>query len=172
MAFYLANDDDLASVANALRAKTGLSKQLVFPDEFVSTINSITGDGIEISIDSIPTENSNNAVSSGGVYSALAAKQNDLTQVPITEFIYSTDYLFVERNGTIYKVLVSALSNDSPESDPNALNTDDGDSILTESGDELVIDTEGETDNAEALSLEDGRQLSTEDNKQLLMDMI
>ena len=286
MAFYLANDEDLTSVANALRAKTGLSKQLVFPGEFVSTINSITGDGIEISIDSIPTENSNNAVSSGGVYSALAlkqnsltfdaaptqnssnpvtshgiytalnnlnipaaqvqadwnqtnssaidyiknkpiiydyiansstnlvsaaaiynalqakqdtitfdiiptsnstnpvtsdgiytalqAKQNNLTAVPLTTTIYSTDYLFIERNGVIYKVLVSALSieDDPSESDPNALTTDSGDSIFTEDGNELIIDAGSDIQpiNSEALSLENGEQLLTEDNQELLIN--
>lgn len=43
MAEYVVSDTNLTAVANAIRAKTGGSAQLEFPDEFVSEIGSISG---------------------------------------------------------------------------------------------------------------------------------
>lgn len=42
MAEYLTNDNELTLIANAIRNKSGVTSQLTYPDEFVSTINSIT----------------------------------------------------------------------------------------------------------------------------------
>lgn len=41
MAEYLTNTTDLTAVANAIRAKSGTSAPLVYPDGFVSAIQSI-----------------------------------------------------------------------------------------------------------------------------------
>lgn len=41
MSEYRTNSEDLTSIADAIRAKSGTSEQLIFPDEFVSAINSI-----------------------------------------------------------------------------------------------------------------------------------
>lgn len=41
MAEYLTNDTDLKKVADAIRVKSGTSAPLVYPSEFVSTIQSI-----------------------------------------------------------------------------------------------------------------------------------
>ena len=42
MAEYLTNTTDLTAVANAIRAKSGITSQLIYPDGFISTINAIT----------------------------------------------------------------------------------------------------------------------------------
>lgn len=42
MAEYLTNTTDLTAVANAIRAKSGTTSQLIYPDGFVSAINAIT----------------------------------------------------------------------------------------------------------------------------------
>ena len=43
MAEYVVSDTNLTAVANAIRAKSGGSAQLEFPDEFVSEIGNISG---------------------------------------------------------------------------------------------------------------------------------
>ena len=43
MAVYLVNGESLSDVADAIRAKTGGTSELIFPDEFVSEIGSISG---------------------------------------------------------------------------------------------------------------------------------
>ena len=43
MSNYIVSDTSLSSVADAIREKTGSNEQLVFPDEFVSEIENITG---------------------------------------------------------------------------------------------------------------------------------
>lgn len=50
MADYKVSDADLIDVADAIRAKTGRSADLEFPDEFVSEIGSISGGGSNIEI--------------------------------------------------------------------------------------------------------------------------
>ena len=93
-----------------------------------------------MTFDASPTANSNNPVTSGGLFTALAGKQSDLTQVPTVSSLRDTDYLFLERNGTIYKIRASAISF-SPSSDtPGALTTQSGEQLLTEDGDEITID--------------------------------
>lgn len=57
MADYKVSDTDLIDVADAIRAKTGRSADLEFPDEFVSEIGSISGGGINIGILSTPIPN-------------------------------------------------------------------------------------------------------------------
>lgn len=42
MAEYLTNDNELTLIANAIRNKSGVTSQLTYPDEFISTINGIT----------------------------------------------------------------------------------------------------------------------------------
>ena len=71
--------------------------------------------------------------------SLLASKQNDLTQVSVINSIESTDYLFIERNGIVYKALISVLLNVIAENSVNILNTENENIILTENGNKLAI---------------------------------
>lgn len=43
MADYITNTEELTSIANAIRSKTGKTASLEYPAEFVSEINSISG---------------------------------------------------------------------------------------------------------------------------------
>lgn len=45
MANYITNTQELTSVANAIRTKTGESSQLIYPNGFVTAIGSISGGG-------------------------------------------------------------------------------------------------------------------------------
>lgn len=45
MADYITNTEELTSIANAIRGKTGKTASLKYPAEFVSEINSISGGG-------------------------------------------------------------------------------------------------------------------------------
>ena len=78
-----------------------------------------------LTFDSSPRQGSSNPVRSGGVFSALQGKQDDLTKVPFVSSLLETDYLFLERNGRIYKIRASAVIIPSGEG---------GDGIETESG--------------------------------------
>ena len=75
---------------------------------------------------------------SGGVFAALQGKQDDLTKVPIVSSLLETDYLFLERNGQIYKIRASAVI--IPSGGGDGIETESGDALLTESGDELLPD--------------------------------
>lgn len=63
---YLVNKEDLTTVANAIREKTGSSGDLSFPDGFVSAVNSIsTGAELQFSIvggSNYPTNPTNNTI--------------------------------------------------------------------------------------------------------------
>ena len=50
MADYLTTNTELSSIANAIREKGGTSKTLLYPEEFVSAINSIEINPIEVTI--------------------------------------------------------------------------------------------------------------------------
>lgn len=93
----------------------------------------------KLTFDSAPVRNSTKPVYSGGVYSALQGKQDDLTQVPTVSSLRETDYLFIERSGTIYKILASKVITPSGDDGDN-IETEDGNALLTESGDELLAD--------------------------------
>lgn len=54
MAYRKVNDDSLAAVAAAIRAKGGTSEPLAFPDGFISAISAIQAGGGD---DSLPAEN-------------------------------------------------------------------------------------------------------------------
>jgi hypothetical protein len=43
--FIISNKSDLVAIADAIRNKTEISESLAFPDEFISSITSIKGDG-------------------------------------------------------------------------------------------------------------------------------
>ena len=92
-----------------------------------------------LTFDSVPVRYSIRPVYSGGVYSALLEKQDDLTQVPTVGSLRETDYLFLERNGVIYKIRASAVIIPSG-GDPDSIETEGGDALLTENGDELLAD--------------------------------
>ena len=92
-----------------------------------------------LTFDSSPRQGSSNPVRSGGVFSALQGKQDDLTKVPFVSSLLETDYLFLERNGRIYKIRASAVIIPSGEGG-DGIETESGDALLTESGDELLPD--------------------------------
>ena len=93
-----------------------------------------------LSFDETPQSGSRKPVRSGGIYTALLGKQDDLTQVSTVRSIRETDYLFIERGGTIYKILASAVITPSGDDGDN-IETENGNELLTESGDELLADT-------------------------------
>ena len=92
-----------------------------------------------LTFDSVPVQRSTKPVYSGGIYSALQEKQDDLTQVPTVRTIRETDYLFIERGGTIYKILASEVITPSGDDGDN-VETENGNNLLTESGEELLAD--------------------------------
>lgn len=55
MAEYLTNTTDLTAVANAIRSKGGTTEPLVYPDGFVTAINSIqaSSGGVDIKVDKL-----------------------------------------------------------------------------------------------------------------------
>ena len=87
--------------------------------------------------DDVPVSGSDNPVKSGGIYSTLQGKQSDLTGVPAVNTLLETDYLFLERGGTVYKILASAVV--IPSGDDN-IESEDGSRILTEDGNDLLAD--------------------------------
>ena len=121
---------------------------------------------IEITFDDEPVAGSENAVKSGGIYTALQGKQDDLTQVPTVNSLLESDYLFLERNGRIYKIRASAVI--IPSGDGDSLETEGGDSLLTEDGEEILINT-GEEE-SDAVTTESGERVLTENNDVINID--
>ena len=104
---------------------------------------------------------------SGGIYAALAGKQSDLTQVPTVSSLRETDYLFLERDGVIYKIRASAVIIPSGDSG-DGVETESGDTLLTEDGQEILIDTGG--GDSDAVTTESGEQLLTEEDQIITID--
>jgi hypothetical protein len=96
------------------------------------------GSHTETIMDDTPTAGSQNTVKSGGIYSALRGKQDDLTLVPTVLSLLETDYLFLEREGVIYKILASKVM---IASGGDGIETESGDALLTEDGQEILPDT-------------------------------
>jgi hypothetical protein len=115
----------------------------------------------DVTFDEEPVAGSRNTVRSGGLYTVLQGKQNDLTGVPVVGSLLETDYLFLERGRRIYKIRASAVI--IPSGDGESIETESGDSLLTEGGDEILLDTGDEERNA-ALT-ESGEQMLTESNE-------
>ena len=63
---------------------------------------------------------------------------DELTQVQVVYSLLQTDYLFLERNGRIYKIRASEVI--IPSGDGDNIETENGSELLTESGDELLAD--------------------------------
>ena len=123
-------------------------------------------DGHEaVSFDDAPVEGSRNAVRSGGLYTALAWKQDDLRRVPTVSSLLDSDYLFLQRGSTIYKIRASAVFTPSGG---EGIETEDGVSLLTEDGDEILIDTE--EDEPDAVAAQSGEQLLTENSDVITID--
>ena len=120
----------------------------------------------EIVFDEQPVAGSRSAVRSGGIYTALLGKQDDLTQAPEVSSLRETDYLFLERDGVIYKIRASAVI--IPSGGGDGIQTEGGDTLLTEDGQELLIDT-GD-DEPGAVTTESGEQLLTEGNAVITID--
>lgn len=97
-----------------------------------------------LTFDDEPTALSLNPVTSAGIRSALLKKQDDLTKVPEVSTLLETDYLFLDRGGTLYKILASAVMIRSGDDDHDGLTTEGGDSLLTEDGVLLSLDTPAE----------------------------
>ncbi len=105
-----------------------------------SLLGILRGNGSSVQVqamDNYPIPNSSNPVTSGGLFREFIGKQDDLTEADEVFTLHNTDYLFLERNGTIYKILASAVM--TPAGD--GFETEDGETILTESGDVLLPDT-------------------------------
>ena len=90
-------------------------------------------------VDPHPTQGNANPVSSGGVFTALAEKQNDLTQTSVVSTLLATDYMFIERDGGIFRILASAIISPS-DSANGGIETENGEPLLTESNEELLFD--------------------------------
>ena len=117
-------------------------------------------DGHEVvTFDEAPVSGSRNAVRSGGIYTALLGKQNDLTQIPIVSALLASDYLFLQRDGAIYKIRASAVI--IPSGGGNGIKTEDGETLLTEDGQELLLDE----DEPDAVTTQSGEQLLTESSE-------
>ena len=107
-----------------------------------------------------------NTTGSGGIYAALAGKQTDLTHVPTVSSLRETDFLFLERDGAIYKIRASAVI--IPSGGGDGIETESGDALLTEDGQELLLDT-GD-DEQGAVTTESGARLLTENNEPITID--
>lgn len=71
MANYIVSDTNLTAVADAIRAKTGGSASLEFPDDFVSEIGSISG-GSSVDVEALSvTENGTYTAPTGKAYSPV-----------------------------------------------------------------------------------------------------
>lgn len=93
MANYLATDTDLASVANAIRAKGGTSAQLSFPSGFVSAIGAIeTGGGLNFDVVGGTTQPSSAAVNTIWVN----------TDTAITDWVLSPVAPATANEGTVW----------------------------------------------------------------------
>lgn len=169
---YIKNKPDLSSIGVQANWNETNTTSLAYIKNKPDLTTLLAAKQNKLTFDKQPVQGSNNVVTSGGIYTALSNKQQDLTQIPIVSSILPTDYLFIERNGTVYRVLASVLLDGSSESGSEALTGENGESILTENGDELLIDTGANTSSSGALSLENGQQLLTENNQQLLISDI
>jgi hypothetical protein len=119
-----------------------------------------------LSFDATPTEGSSNPVTSNGIAAALALKQDDLTRVPTVSSLRETDYLFLERDGVIYKIRASAVI--IPSGGGEGIETESDDALLTENGQEILLDT-GD-DEMDAVTTESGEQLLTESNEAITIN--
>jgi len=120
----------------------------------------LQGKQAALTFDSAPTEGSGNPVTSAGMYAALQEKQGDLTQVPVISSLRETDYLFLERDGLIYKICASAVI--IPSAD-DGVETESGDILLTEDGQELLPNVGDAA--PRAITTQSGEQLLSEQNE-------
>lgn len=116
--------------------------------------------------DNAPAAGSDNPVKSDGIYTALGRKQDDLTSVPVVSSLLETDYLFLERNGTVYKIRASAVI--IPSGSGEGIETESGDALFTEDGQELLIDTGDEEPGV--VTTESGEHLLTEGNEAITIE--
>jgi hypothetical protein len=80
--------------------------------------------------------------------------------------LLETDYLFLVRDGKIYKIRASAVI--IPSGDSDGIETESGDSLFTEDGQELLPDISEEE--PDAAMTESGEQLLTENNEVINID--
>ena len=89
-----------------------------------------------------------------------------MTQVPTVSSLRESDYLFLERDGQIYKIRASAVI--IPSGGGDGIETENGDALLTEDGQELLID--GSEDEPGAAMTESGEPILTESNEEITID--
>lgn len=77
MSNVLVEESSLRGIADAIREKNG-SEETYTPSQMARAVSDIPT-GIPGELDDVPTENSDNAAKSGGIYTALQGKQNTLT---------------------------------------------------------------------------------------------
>ena len=118
-----------------------------------------------LTFDTMPRAGSSNPVTSDGISTALSGKQNDLTQAPVVSTLLDTDYLFLERSGTIYKIRASAIVIPSED---DGIETEGGDALLTEDGQEILLDDGDEEPGA--VTTQSGEPLLTENNDPITID--
>ncbi len=109
------NSSDPISSGAVYEALSEVQESLVFDDE--------------------PLDGSGNPVKSGGIKAALDGKQDFLSYVPETDEVKVSDYIFLERGGTILKCLAEKILLFS-----DLLVTESGDALLTEDGEVLLFD--------------------------------
>ncbi len=85
--------------------------------------------------DDVPVAGSENPVKSGGIKAALDEKQSLLNMVPEVEDVIDGDYIFLERNGEIFKCLAEKILLIG-----DLLKTEAGEILTTESGENLLFD--------------------------------
>jgi hypothetical protein len=120
----------------------------------------------KLTFDSSPRPGSYRPVYSYGIYESLLLKQDDLTQVPTVSSLRESDYLFLERDGQIFKIRASNVL--IPSGGGDGIETESGETLLTEDGEEILIDTE--EDEPDAVAAQSGEQLLTENSDVITID--
>ena len=111
-----------------------------------------------------------NAIAINNLQYEIVNKQNNLIDVPEISEIRPTDYIYIERNQTIYKILASKFGKFTPdESDPNAIETNDGNIITDENGNEIIIDNNSDSD-SNAVETNNGDIILDENGNEIIID--
>ena len=85
--------------------------------------------------------------------------------MPTVSTLLETDYHFLQRGNTIYKIRASAILTPSGG---DGIETETGDALLTEDGEEILLDAGDEEQGA--VTTESGEQLLTESNEPIIIE--